>query len=164
MLPMVMLALCMQTGKNPQTQIPKANKPVVSSRQSQRSTQNLSSRHLGRKRESWNTARATCFTVAENGRKTANNERCFSDGPEYLCAMPTNLNPNAVYCQHKKDICRPIYVMTKSGEVVKVHVVDHCPHSGVIDLNPAAANKIFLDKDSSEQDWWSRAKIQWYRE
>lgn len=161
MLPtVIMLALCTQKGESPQTQKPKAHKPVVSSRQSR--TRNLSSRHKTG-REIWNTSHATCFTVAENGRSTANNERCFSDGPEYLCALPTNLNPNAIYCQHKQGVCRPIYVLTKGGEVVTVHVVDHCPHHGVIDFNPSAANKIFLDEDNSEKNWWSRSTVQWYR-
>jgi len=170
MLPMVMLALCMQTGGSPQTPKLKADKPVVShiqtnksSTKSKRNVKPLSSRHKGRE-FSWRSAQATCFTVAENGRSTANNERCFSDGPEYLCAMPSNLNPGRVYCQHKKGTCRPIYVPTVDGEIIAVHVVDHCPHSSVIDLNIAAANKIFKGKDSSKQDWFSRAKLRWDRD
>lgn len=109
------------------------------------------------------TSQATCYTVAENGRSTANSERCFSNGPEYLCAMPTNLNPRGVYCRHKSHVCNPIFVLTKTGEMITVHVVDHCPHPGVIDFNPAAANKIFLDKDSSTPDWWSRSLVRWTR-
>jgi len=108
-------------------------------------------------------AQATCYTVAENGRSTANSERCFSNGPEYLCALPTNLNPRSIYCRHKSNVCNPISVKTKAGETIADHVVDHCPHPGVIDFNPAAANKIFLNKDSSSQDWWSRGAVQWFR-
>lgn len=163
MLPTVMLALCMQMGGSPQTQKPKVEKPVVSSRQSRTSRSKSTASRGKSKRDNWNVAQATCFTVAENGRSTANNERCFSNGPEYMCALPTNLNPTSKYCQHKRGLCRPISVLTKSGEIISVHVVDHCPHSGVIDFNPAAANKIFLNKDSSKQDWWSRAKVEWSR-
>lgn len=165
MLPTIVLALCMQTGGSQQTQKLKVEKPVVSSRQStKRQTHDLASRHLAGKRVSWRNASATVFTLAENGRSTANNERCFSNGPEYLCALPSNLNPGHRYCQHKEGICRPIYVTTKNGDVVTVHVVDHCPHNGVIDFNPAAANRIFLNKESSRQDWWSRSHVQWYRD
>ena len=162
MLPTVMLALSMQTGSVPQnTKLP-LPKPVVSSRQStKRDTKDLNSR--GGKRLSFQKAQATCYTVAENGRGTANNERCFSNGPEYLCALPSNLNPSQIYCQHKSGKCRPIYVRTKAGDVIEVHVVDHCPHSGVIDFNPAAANKIFLNKDSSKPDWWSRSSVMYAR-
>lgn len=162
MLPMVMLAFSMQTGQVPQNPKLPLTKPVVSSRQTtKRDTKVLASRHG--KRLSFRGAQATCYTVAENGRGTANNERCFSNGPEYLCAMPTNLNPSGIYCQHKSGKCNPIYVPTKTGEIIEVHVVDHCPHSGVIDFNPSAANKIFLGKDSSKQDWWSRGNVKWAR-
>lgn len=166
MLPTIMLALCMQTGGSQQPQKLKVDKPVVSiSRQStKRQTHDLASRHLVGRRIPWRTAQATVFTVAENGRATANNEHCFSNGPEYLCALPSNLNPNRKYCQHKKDICRPIYVTTKAGDVITVHVVDHCPHNGVIDFNPASANKIFLNKTSSTPDWWSRSRVKWFRD
>jgi hypothetical protein len=135
-------------------------KPAVSQRLQ---THDLASRHKGR--IPWRAAQATCYTVAENGRGTANNERCFSNGPEYLCALPSNLNPSRQYCQHKKNVCKPIYVtVKKTGEIIAVHVVDHCPHNGVIDFNPAAANKIFLNKNSSSPDWWSRGRVQWIRE
>lgn len=154
MISYIIAAVCMQQQKT--------ETPIVNRKQETRIVTTLPSRHKGR--AIWKTAQATVYTVAENGRGTANNERCFSNGPEYLCALPSNLNPGNKYCQHKKKICRPIYVNTKAGEIIKVHVVDHCPHNSVIDFNPAAANKIFLNKDSSKPDWWSRSRVKWLRD
>lgn len=154
MISIILMALCLQqqTPKTP------ATKPAT------RIIKSLPSRHSSKKRLPWKNAQATVFTVSENGRNTANNERCFSNGPEYLCAMPTNLNPRRQYCLHKQNICKPVYVTTKRGEIIVVHVVDHCPHSSVIDFNAAAANKIFLNKNSSTPDWWSRGKVKWFRD
>ena len=153
------LVLLLQAGKP--IQKPTDIKSPKSSHTQSRTKGVKSSRHKSGR--FFKSAQATCYTVAENGRSTANSERCFSNGPEYLCAMPTNLNPRAIYCRHKSKVCNPIFVLTKTGEMITVHVVDHCPHPGVIDFNPAAANKIFLDKDSSTQDWWSRSSVKWAR-
>lgn len=157
----LILAFCLQTGKMPQKPI-EIKSPKISHSQSKRQNHVSPSRHKSG-RLMMISSQATCYTVAENGRSTANSERCFSNGPEYLCAMPTNLNPRAIYCRHKSNVCKPIFVLTKTGKLITVHVVDHCPHPGVIDFNPAAANKIFLDKDSSTQDWWSRSSVKWTR-
>jgi rare lipoprotein A (peptidoglycan hydrolase) len=120
------------------------------------------SRSIAGKR--FRTSQATCYSVSQNGRRTANGEHNFSDGPELLCALPTNLNPKGIYCKHKAGICKPIFVVNKrTKELVKVHVIDHCPHKNVIDFNHAAANKIFLNKNSSKKDWWSRGTVQWFR-
>jgi len=154
MLSFFVVAMCMQQPKNLSHVDRKTESRIVRA---------LPSRHKS-DRISWRNAQATVYTVAENGRTTANNERCFSDGPEYLCALPSNLNPKHLYCQHKSNQCRPIYVTTKNGEVIVVHVVDHCPHSSVIDFNAAAANKIFMNKNSSTPDWWSRSKVKWFRD
>lgn len=151
------LVLFLQTGK-PIQKTTDIKSPKSSHSRTKSTT---SSRHKSGR--FFKASQATCYTVAENGRSTANSERCFSNGPEYLCALPTNLNPRSVYCRHKSDVCNPIFVKTKAGETITVHVVDHCPKTGVIDFNPAAANKIFLNKDSSAQDWWSRGTVQWYR-
>lgn len=147
------VAMCMQP----------INQPQISRKTESRIITTLPSRHKS-SRIAWSNAQATVYTVAENGRSTANNESCFSNGPEYLCAMPTNLNPGRKYCQHKQNKCKPIYVTTKSGEIIVVHVVDHCPHSSVIDFNAAAANKIFLNKTGSTPDWWSRSRVKWFRD
>lgn len=154
MIKFFIVAMCMQQP---------ANQPKISHKTKSRVITTLPSRHKSG-RISWKKAQATVYTVAENGRGTANNERCFSNGPEYLCALPTNLNPRRQYCQHKQDKCKPIYVTAKSGEIIVVHVVDHCPHSGVIDFNAAAANKIFLNKNSSSPSWWSRSRVRWFRD
>lgn len=176
---MIVLALCMHQGEIPQTQELKAKPPVVShskksdnkvkliTKQSPRdirmNQKPLMSRH-GNRELPWHRAKATCYTLSENGKTTANGERCFSNGPEYLCAMPSNLNPNRLYCKHESGQCHPIYVSTVVGTIITVHCVDHCPKSGVIDFNPAAANMIFLGKKSSKQDWWSKDSIIFSRE
>jgi hypothetical protein len=153
---LIALLMLQQSGNAPQV------KKQVKPKSESRIIKTMPSRHKSA-RFFWRTSQATAYSVAENGSRTANGEHNFSNGPEFLCAMPTNLNPSRKFCRHTKNQCSPIYVRGRNGEIVIVHVIDHCPHSNVIDFNQAAANKIFLGKNSSQKIWWSRSKVQWVR-